>query len=148
MPTQAHRLAGERVIEVHGYSVSAYSSDDALDAEAIGINHRQGSTYMDHLGVKLAVDLKEFLIEGDDKVIGTLSVSLIGSGNDIKLLADSQALESALQGDYHTLCNAIDDTLGVFLIDLVHQFLGAVILYLIQVVDKFYVHSFCYFIHK
>lgn len=148
MPTQAHRLAGERVIEVHGYSVSAYSSDDALYAEAIGVNHRQGSTYMDHLGVKLAVDLKEFLIEGDDKVIGTLSVSLIGSGNDIKLVADSQALESSLQGDYHTLCNTIDDTLGVFLINLVHQFLGAVILYLVQVVDKFYVHSFRYFIHK
>lgn len=148
MPTQAHRLAGERVIEVHGYSVSAYSGDDTLDAEAIGVNHGQGSTYMDHLGVKLAFDLKKFLVEGDDKVIGTLSVSLIGSGNDIKLLADSQALESALQWNYHTLCNAINDTLGVFLINLVHQFLSAVILYLIQVVDKFYVHSFRYFIHK
>ena len=99
MPGSPERVALEKelerqsklVVEIHEHLVVGHLDDLTLDAHAFLSHHGHAGTRTDILGVKLAVDMENLLLELIDQLGILYAESLMGLKGEIKFFALLQA---------------------------------------------------------
>ena len=131
----AYRFAGELVVEVHEHLVVSYLYNLALDAHAFLGHHGHTRTGTDVLGVKLAIDVEDFLLEFINKLRVLHTEGLMGLQGEIELLALLQAHDVVLEALDEREIHTEDEGIRVFLVELEHALL------LIAIDDKNLIHE-------
>ena len=142
----AHGLACQLVVEVHEHLVIGHLDDLTLDAHAFLSHHGHACTRTDVLGVKLAVDVENLLLELIDQLGILYAESLMRLQREIKLLALLQTHDVVLEALDERQIHSKDESVGVLLVELEHTRLLVAIdhEYLIH---EFYVFSCLNFLH-
>lgn len=116
----AHRLASELVVEVHEHLLVGDLDDLSLDAHAFLRHHGHAGTRADVLGVKLAVDVENFLFEFIDEFGVLHSEGFMRLEGEIKLVALLQSHDVILETLDEGQVDAKYKGIGMFLVELEH----------------------------
>lgn len=116
----AHRLASELVVEVHEHLLVGDLNDLSLDAHAFLGHHGHACTGSNVLGVKLAVDVENFLFQFIDEFGVLHTEGFMRLECEIKLVALLQSHDVILEALDEREVDAENKGIGVFLVELEH----------------------------
>ena len=132
----AHRLAGELVVKVHEHLVVGDLHYLTLDAHTLLGHHGHAGSGTDVLGVKLAVDVENFLLQLIDELGVLHAKGLVGLQGEVKLLALLQAHDVVLETLDERQVHAKHKGIGMLLVEFEHTLL------LLAVNDKNLIYEF------
>ena len=116
----AHRLACELVVEVHEYLLVGNLDDLSLDAHAFLRHHGHACAGSNVLGVKLAVDVENFLFQFIDEFGVLHTEGFMRLESEIKFVALLQSHDVILEALDEREVDAENKGIGVFLVELEH----------------------------
>lgn len=116
----AHRLASELVVEVHEHLLVGDLNDLSLYAHAFLGHHGHACTGSNVLGVKLAVDVENFLFQFIDEFGVLHTEGFMRLECEIKLVALLQSHDVILEALDEREVDAENKGIGVFLVELEH----------------------------
>lgn len=134
---KTQRLAGKRVIEVHGNLVFAYLGDDAGDAETLGSHHGHSRSGENTLTVKLPVNQEDIFVEGDHLVGVLRAEALVGRHMYIEGIVYSETFEGFLERLDNATRHSKYKFFGICGVNLMHKRLGSVVTDGIKVIADF-----------